>query len=153
MFAGYLKNPEATAKDLKDDGWFYSGDLCTMDDEGRVKINGRKKEIIIRGGENISATEIDNNLSECPGVGKHATIGYPDDRLGERICTFIVPLEGQEKPTIESIAAYLDSIGVAKRLRPEYIEFIDEIPMTDTGKVKRNLLADELNARIAKRGH
>lgn len=150
MFSGYLKNPEATAKDLSDDGWFYSGDLCVQDETGRVKINGRKKEILIRGGINISANEVDNNLEGCPGVGSHATIGMPDDRLGERICTFIVPIPGEELPTIDSIAQYLDSIGVAKRLRPEHIEFIDEIPMTDSGKIKRHQLADELETRLKK---
>lgn len=150
MFSGYLKNPEATDKDLSDDGWFYSGDLCYQDDEGRVRINGRKKEILIRGGINISANEVDDNLAGCPGVGSHATIGMPDDRLGERICTFIVQ-EGSVTPTLESIAEYLDSIGVAKRLRPEHIEFIDEIPFTESGKVKRHQLADELARRFAER--
>lgn len=150
MFSGYLKNPEATAKDLDDDGWFYSGDLCIQDETGRVKINGRKKEILIRGGINISANEVDNNLTGCPGIGAHATIGLPDDRLGERICTFIVQ-EGDTAPTLDSIAAYLDSKGVAKRLRPEHIEFIDEIPMTESGKVKRHQLSDELNCRLAQR--
>lgn len=150
MFSGYLKNPEATAKDLADDGWFYSGDLCYQDEQGRIRINGRKKEIIIRGGINISVNEVDQNLSECPGIGAHATVGLPDDRLGERICTFIVP-EGDELPTLESIAAYLDSINVAKRLRPEHIEFIDEIPYTESGKVKRNQLSDELLRRLAER--
>lgn len=147
MFSGYLKNPEATAKDLDDDGWFYSGDLCIQDEQGRVKINGRKKEILIRGGINISANEVDDNLTGCPGIGAHATIGLPDDRLGERICTFIVQ-DGDVEPTLDSIAAYLDSIGVAKRLRPEHIEFIDEIPMTESGKVKRHQLSDELARRL-----
>lgn len=150
MFSGYLKNPEATAKDLNDDGWFFSGDLCIQDEEGRVKINGRKKEILIRGGINISANEVDNNLDGCPGVGAHATIGLPDDRLGERICTFIVQT-GDVTPTLDSIAEYLDSIGVAKRLRPEHIEFIDAIPMTESGKVKRHQLADELIRRLKER--
>ncbi len=150
MFSGYLKNPEATNADLSDDGWFYSGDLCYQDEQGRVKINGRKKEILIRGGINISANEVDDNLAGCPGIGSHATIGMPDDRLGERICTFIVQ-EGPVAPTLDSIAEYLDSIGVAKRLRPEHIEFIDEIPFTESGKVKRNQLADELARRFAER--
>ena len=150
MFSGYLKNPEATAKDLNDDGWFFSGDLCIQDEQGRVKINGRKKEILIRGGINISANEVDNNLDGCPGVGAHATIGLPDDRLGERICTFIVQ-KGDVVPTLDSIAEYLDSIGVAKRLRPEHIEFIDDIPMTESGKVKRHQLADELDRRLKER--
>ena len=139
MFSGYLKNPEATAKDLNDDGWFFSGDLCIQDEEGRVKINGRKKEILIRGGINISANEVDNNLDGCPGVGAHATIG-----------PFIVQT-GDVTPTLDSIAEYLDSIGVAKRLRPEHIEFIDAIPMTESGKVKRHQLADELDRRLKER--
>lgn len=150
MFSGYLKNPEATAKELSEDGWFFSGDLCIQDEQGRVKINGRKKEILIRGGINISANEVDNNLDGCPGVGAHATIGMPDDRLGERICTFMVQ-DGPVAPTLESIAEYLDSKNVAKRLRPEFIEFIDEIPMTESGKVKRHQLADELARRLKER--
>lgn len=151
MFSGYLKNKEATDKDLTDDGWFYSGDLCYQDELGRIRINGRKKEILIRGGINISANEVDANLEGCPGVGDRATIGLPDDRLGERICTFIVVPEGAEEPTLDSIAAYLDSKGVAKRLRPEHIEFIDEIPHTESGKVKRHQLADELDRRLKAR--
>ena len=147
MFCGYLNNKEATDKDLSDDGWFASGDLCYMDDQGRVRINGRKKEILIRGGINISANEVDENLTGCPGIGSHATIGLPDDRLGERICTFIVQ-DGDVVPTLDSIAEYLESKGVAKRLRPEHIEFIDAIPLTESGKVKRNLLADELDRRL-----
>lgn len=150
MFSGYYKNPKATATELTEDGWFVSGDLCYEDKYGRIKINGRKKEILIRGGINISAQEVDDNLTGCPGVGAHATIGLPDDRLGERICTFIV-VDGSEEPTLDSIADYLDSIGVAKRLRPEHIEFIDEIPMTETGKVKRHQLADELDRRLKER--
>lgn len=148
MFSGYYKDPETTAKELTQDGWFYSGDLCYSDEQGRIHINGRKKEIIIRGGENISVNEVDENLVGCPGIGAHATVGLPDERMGERICTFIVQ-EGPVTPTISSIAQYLDSKGVAKRLRPEHIEFIDEIPMTDSGKVKRHILSEELKKRMA----
>lgn len=148
MFNGYYKQPEATAEELTEDGWFYSGDLCTQDEQGRLRIVGRKKEIIIRGGENISVVEVDEHLNGCPGIGDHATVGLPDLRLGERICTFVVK-EGEETPTVESVARYLDSKGVAKRLRPERIEFIDSIPMTDSGKVKRNLLSQELKRRLA----
>ena len=79
-------------RQLTDDGWWFSGDLGYMDEQGRIRINGRRKEIIIRGGENLSAREIDDNLVGCPGVGESATIGMPDDRLGERICTFVAPL-------------------------------------------------------------
>ena len=89
-----------------------------MDEDGRIRINGRRKEIIIRGGENLSAREIDDNLVGCPGVG-------------------------------ESVTAYLEGEGVPKRLWPERIEIIDEIPKTLMGKVRRNVLTDELAARMA----
>ena len=90
QFVGYLNDRERTDRALDDDGWFYSGDLCYMDEAGRIRINGRKKEIIIRGGENICANEIDENLMECPGIGRprhhrHATTG-----ARRRICTFAV---------------------------------------------------------------
>lgn len=146
-FVGYLGDKERTDRALDDEGWFYSGDLCYCDDQGRIRINGRKKEIIIRGGENICAREIDDNLNGCPGVGAHATIGMPDDRMGERICTFVVPCDG-EAPTLQSVRDYLTTKHVAKRLWPERIEYIDEIPHTATGKVKRFELAAVLAERM-----
>lgn len=147
QFVGYLNDKERTDKALDDDGWFYSGDLCRIDETGRVRITGRIKEIIIRGGENISAHEIDHNLIGCPGIGDHATIGMPDERMGERICTFAVP-SSEERPSLRQITDYLESKGVQKRLWPERIEYIDAIPHTKTGKVKRYVLAEELKKRM-----
>jgi acyl-CoA synthetase len=149
QFVGYLNEPERTDRALTDDGWWFSGDLGYQDEEGRVRINGRRKEIIIRGGENLSAREIDDNLVGCPGVGESATIGMPDARLGERICTFVAPL-GEELPTLDTVTAYLESIDVPKRLWPERIEIIEEIPKTLMGKVRRNVLTEELAERMSK---
>ena len=104
--------------------------------------------IIIRGGENLSAREIDDNLVGCPGVGESATIGMPDDRLGERICTFVVPSDPAAPPTQDGLIAYLRERHVAKRLWPERIEIVDEIPVTATGKVKRFILAQILKERM-----
>lgn len=146
QFVGYLNDPERTAQALDDDGWFYSGDLCYMDAQGRVRVNGRKKEIIIRGGENISANEIDTHLNGCPGIGDHATIGMPDERMGERICTFAVA--HGFKPTLHDVIEYLQEHNVQKRLWPERLEFIDAIPHTSTGKVQRYVLAEELASRM-----
>ncbi|MEY8460919.1 medium-chain fatty-acid--CoA ligase [Eggerthellaceae bacterium 24-137] len=148
MFVGYLNEPERTDRALDDDGWFYSGDLCYQDDEGRIRINGRKKEVIIRGGENISAREIDDDLIGCPGLANSATIGMPDERLGERICTFIVPSDPARVPTQDDLIAYLKERHVAKRLWPERVETIDEIPVTATGKVKRFILSQVLKERM-----
>lgn len=148
QFVGYLNNPEATAKALDDDGWFYSGDLGYMDDLGRVRINGRMKEIIIRGGENISAVEIDNNLEGCPGISDRATVGMPDARLGERICTFVVPTDPAHCPTVEDVQKFLASKNVQKRNWPERIEPIDAIPYTASGKVKRYILSNIIKQRL-----
>lgn len=151
LFVGYLNDKERTDKALDEDGWFYSGDLCRKDELGRVRITGRIKEIIIRGGENISANEIDHNLIGCPGIKDHATVGMPDERLGERICTFIVPETGAN-PTLDTLRRYLSSKSVQKRLWPERIELISEIPRTKTGKVKRNLLVENLKDIMKKEG-
>lgn len=148
MFVGYLNERDRTDRALDDEGWFYSGDLCYMDEEGRIRINGRKKEVIIRGGENISAREIDDDLIGAPGLANSATIGMPDTRLGERICTFVVPSDPAAPPTQDGLIAYLRERHVAKRLWPERIEIIDEIPVTATGKVKRFILAQILKERM-----
>ena len=126
-----------------------ASEMLEFDVQGRIRINGRKKEIIIRGGENISAVEVDNALSGCPGVGDHATIGMPDLRMGERICTFMVP-QGTDRPTIASVTAYLADAGIPKRIWPEHLEFINEIPYTPTGKVQRYKLMEELLRRLKK---
>jgi len=149
QFVGYLNEPERTARALDNEGWFYSGDLCFQNEESRIRISGRKKEIIIRGGENICSQEVDEHLSDCPSIGQHATIGMPDERLGERICTFAVSSDGVF-PTISEITAHLAEKGVPKRLWPERIEYIDAIPITSSGKVRRFLLAEELARRIKK---
>ena len=149
MFVGYLNDPERTDEALDDDGWFYSGDLCTIDELGRVKINGRKKEIIIRGGENISAREVDDDVMGWDQIVDHATIGMPDERLGERICLFAVPANPDgEELCLHDLLEYMDGKGIAKRLWPERLEVIDKIPRTATGKVQRFVLAKEIKHRM-----
>ena len=147
VFVGYLNNKEATDAALDDDGWYYSGDLCTMDEEGNIKVVGRIKDVIIRGGENLNANEIDACIDGCPGVADHAVIGRPEDRLGERICAFIVCEPGM-KPEKEDILDYLKRNRVPKRLWPEYVEYIDSIPRTDSGKVQKFKLDRVLRERM-----
>lgn len=83
VFVGYLKDKKITDGALDDDGWFHSGDLCVRDEAGNIHIIGRKKDMIVRGGENLNSNEINDWLEGCPGMGDHTVIGMPDDRLGE----------------------------------------------------------------------
>lgn len=149
VFVGYLNDPEQTDAALDDDGWFYSGDLAVMDEEGRVHICGRKKEIVVRGGENISTREVDDAVRGWERIADHATVGAPDDRMGERICLFAVPAPGTDGALdLTELKAYLKGKGVSKRLWPERIEAIDAIPRTATGKVQRYVLTEELRRRM-----
>ncbi len=149
VFVGYLNDEERTAEALDDEGWFYSGDLCTIDEEDRIRINGRKKEIIIRGGENISVREVDEGVMGWDQICDQATVGMPDERLGERICLFAVRSpEAHHELCLSDLTEYLASKGIAKRVWPERIEEIDAIPRTATGKVKRFELVKEIKRRM-----
>ena len=148
VFVGYLKNQQITDEVLDDDGWFHSGDLCIMDEHGCIKIIGRKKDMIVRGGENLDSNSINNNLEGCPGILDHTVIGMPDSRLGERICAFVVPQKGYESLSLSDILNYLKEKEISKRFWPERLEIIDRIPHTGSGKVKKYLLLEELNQRM-----
>lgn len=146
VFVGYLKDRETTDRFLTEEGWFYSGDLCVSDEKGNIHIVGRKKDMIVRGGENLNANEIDNDVEGCPGVWDHAVIGMPDERMGERICVFVVPEAGMAV-TLEDMTCYMKEKHVQKRYWPERVEMIDKIPRTASGKVKKYLLLEELKKR------
>lgn len=148
VFIGYLKARSVTDGVLDDDGWFHSGDLCVMDKDQNIHIIGRKKDMIVRGGENLNSNEINDNLEGCPGVGDHTIIGMPDDRLGERICAFVVPMPGFEQLRLSDILVYLKEKAVPKRFWPERLELIERIPHTGSGKVKKYLLQEELKKRM-----
>jgi cyclohexanecarboxylate-CoA ligase len=110
-FVGYLKRPQYYAMDA--DGWFDTGHLARMDAEGYIRITGRVKDIIIRGGENIPVVEIENLLLRHPAVREVAIVGTPDPRLGERACAFVTLGEGQSL-TFEEMVAFLEKQSVAK---------------------------------------
>lgn len=99
QFVGYLNEPERTDRALTDDGWWFSGDLGYMDEQGRIRINGRRKEIIIRGGENLSAARSTTTWWAARAWASRPPSACPDDRLGERICTFVATL-GDTVPTL-----------------------------------------------------
>ncbi len=146
LMLGYWGDPERTAASIGADGVSATGDLGRIDERGYLKVTGRIKDLIIRGGTNISAGEVEDHLITHPKVASVAVVGMPDRVLGERACAFVVPAAG-EPPTLEELTTYLRNerrIAVVKL--PERFELIDALPMTATGKVQkfvlRQMLAD-----------
>ncbi|NLI13465.1 MAG: medium-chain fatty-acid--CoA ligase [Peptococcaceae bacterium] len=150
VFVGYLKEPALTASVLDDQGWYYSGDLCTMDDNGYIRINGRKKDIIIRGGENISCTEVENILLQHPNIREAGVVAMPDQRLGERACAYVVLNNPDQKLTMEEMRAFFDKKDVAKCKYPERLEIVDSLPRTASGKIKKVLLRQDIKEKLKK---
>jgi cyclohexanecarboxylate-CoA ligase len=143
-FVGYLRRPELDPKDK--DGWFDTGDLARMDEAGYIRIAGRSKDIIIRGGENIPVVEVEELLFRHPAVAAVAIVGYPDERLGERACAFVVPREGQSL-TFEDMARYLADQKMAKQYVPERLEMVADLPRTPSGKIQKFKLREAARGR------
>ncbi|MGV1003779.1 MAG: AMP-binding protein [Candidatus Nanopelagicales bacterium] len=137
---GYLGDPGETAALFTSDGLSKSGDLGVMDADGFVRVTGRTKDIIIRGGMNISARELEDHLVSHPALTHSAVVGFPDERLGERVGVFVVTRDGHPEPTVEELRTYLTGHGVAIQKTPEQVVAVDELPMTATGKVQKHLL-------------
>lgn len=133
-FGGYLKRPQWNNTDA--DGWFDTGDLARMDSRGYIRISGRSKDVIIRGGENIPVVEIEALLYKHPAVAQVAIVAYPDERLGERACAVIVPKPGQ---TIDlaGVSAFLKEQKVAIQYIPERVVVRDVMPATPSGKIQK----------------
>ena len=119
-----------------------------MDEAGRLTITDRIKDIIIRGGENLSSLEIENLSQRHPAIAEAAAVGMPDPRYGERVCAFVVTADGREAPTLEALRDHFDALGVARQKTPERIVVVEELPRTSSGKVKKH----ELRERIAREG-
>ena len=136
--AGYYKDEKATNDTIKD-GWIYTGDLGFVDSEGYLTIKGRKKELIIRGGENISPTDIEDVIRKFASVQEIAVIGVPDDLLGEEVCAYI-KVDFLNDYVKKELSDYIQ-LNLAKYKRPKYIRFVNSFPMTSSGKIQKNVLA------------
>ena len=134
MFLGYYKRPDIETFDAE--GWFDSGDLAYADDEGYIRINGRIKDVLIRGGENVPVVEIEALLYQHPAVVAAAVVGYPDPRLGERGCAFVVLRPGMAL-TLNDVQGWMTACKVAKQYWPERVEILDDLPRTPSGKVQK----------------
>lgn len=148
VFVGYLKEPELTNQVLDDEGWYYSGDLCTMDEDGYIRINGRKKDIIIRGGENISSLEVESILLQHPNVREAAVVGMPDERLGERTCAYVVLINPKNRLTLDEVKDFFANMDVAKYKYPERVEIIDQMPINESGKIKKFILRKDIRKKL-----
>jgi cyclohexanecarboxylate-CoA ligase len=133
-FVGYLKRPEFN--DIDAQGWFRTGDLARMDADGYIRITGRSKDVVIRGGENIPVVEIENVLYRHPDVAEVAIVAMPDPRLVERACAFIVPRPGRGLG-LDGIREFLAAEGVARNYWPERIEIVEAMPRTASGKIQK----------------
>jgi cyclohexanecarboxylate-CoA ligase/acyl-CoA synthetase len=151
VMLGYFGDPERTAATFDDQGWCHSGDRGHLDDGGYLRVTGRLKDIIIRGGSNISAREVEDHLLAHPSVAQVAVVAMADPVLGERACAFVVP--AGDPPTLHELTEFLRHerrISVWKL--PERLEILDSLPMTATGKVQKFALRDALGTTGAKPG-
>ncbi|MBV6423919.1 MAG: Medium-chain fatty-acid--CoA ligase [Steroidobacteraceae bacterium] len=135
MFAGYL-DPELNCEAFVRGGWFRSGDIGRLDAEGYLTITDRKKDIIIRGGENISSKEVEDALCRHPAVRAAAAIAMPDKSYGEKVCAF-VELRGNSSLTLGEVQKHFVHLGLARQKTPERLEVISELPRNSSGKIKK----------------
>ena len=142
VMRGYWNDPERTAETIDAAGWLHSGDLATMDEEGYVRIVGRIKDMIIRGGENIYPREVEEFLYQHPAISEVQVFGIPDERMGEQVCAW-VQLNGGMALTEDELKAYCkDQITHFKI--PKYVRFVTEYPMTVTGKIQKFVMRDQM---------
>lgn len=147
LFVGYLDS-DANEAAFIDGGWFKTGDLGFVDADGYLTITGRKKDIILRGGENISAKEIEEYLVEHPKVAEVAAVGMPDPIMVEKVCVYVVPA-ANSGIELSELVDFLRAHRVANQKLPERLELIDELPRTASGKVKKFVLRERIREQLA----
>ncbi|MEW6273010.1 MAG: AMP-binding protein [Thermodesulfobacteriota bacterium] len=148
-FVGYT-DPSLTDGVLDADGWYASGDIGVLDADGYLTITDRKKDIIIRGGENVSAAEVEEVLMRMPGVAEVAVVAAPDARLGEHACACVRMQPGRALPELAAVQRHFAAAGLAKQKWPEELVGVDDFPRTPSGKIKKFVLRGEIRARASK---
>jgi len=151
LMLGYFDNQATTEDSFNKDGWFLSGDLGVLDERGCLRIMGRKKDLIIRGGHNIHPARIEDLAHKHAAVQKAAAFGVPDARLGEQACLAVILRDG-ERVTGDALLDHLHAVGLSKYDMPEYFIAMDAFPLTASGKIlKRELQQWAKSGRIAPR--
>jgi len=144
-FAGYT-DPSLTAVSVDADGWFRTGDVGVMDSDGFLTVTDRVKDIIIRGGENVSAAEVEQILAKINGVAEVAVVAAPDERMGEHGCAFFRMQAGATPPSLDDLRGHLHVAGLARQKWPEEVRVVDDMPRTPSGKIQKFVLRDRLRA-------
>jgi len=140
VFAGYWQMPEKTAEELREDGWFITGDLGFVDDRGYVTIVGRGKDLIITGGFNVYPKEVESVIDELPGVNESAVIGVPHKDFGEGVVAIVVPQKGASLSETDVVAGLSEQL--AKFKQPKRVVLVDELPRNTMGKVQKNVMRE-----------
>ncbi|MBV8981743.1 MAG: AMP-binding protein [Acidimicrobiia bacterium] len=144
LFEGYT-DPALTSAAISDDGWYLTGDIGVLDADGYLTITDRKKDIIIRGGENVSAAEVEELLLRMPGVAEVAVVAAPDQRLGEHACAFVRVLPGVDPaPDLDGVRTHLGKAGLARQKWPEELREVADFPRTASGKIQKFALRAQL---------
>jgi len=146
---GYLNDDERTDAMFREDGWFYSGDLGSLDEEGYLAITGRSKDLIIRGGQNISPLEIEQIIARHEAVSEVAVVGVPDPVFGERVCVCAVLLPGHTALSLDDVVAYMRAQDIAPYKLPERMVLFDELPKSAGGKLSKVTLRSTIAERAA----
>jgi 2,3-dihydroxybenzoate-AMP ligase len=144
---GYYRAAEQNLRAFSSDGWYRSGDICRRTPDGNLIVEGRDKDMINRGGEKISAEEVENLVYQLPAVAAVAAVAMPDQDFGERVCLYVVPRPGQSV-TLEEIRTAMDAVGVARYKFPEHLELVPELPSTKVGKIDKKALRADIAARL-----
>jgi salicylate---CoA ligase len=145
---GYYRAAEQNERSFTRDGWYRSGDICRRTAAGNLIVEGRDKDMINRGGEKISAEEVENLVYQLPEVSQVAAVAMPDHVLGERVCLYVVPRPGSVI-TLEQVRAAMDEAGVARFKLPEHLVVVDHLPSTKIGKIDKKALRTDILSRIA----
>ena len=145
LYLGYT-DPALTAAALDQDGWYHTGDVGVLDQDGYLTITDRISDIIIRGGENISAQEVEELLLQLDSVAEACVVAAPDERLGERAVAIVRVRDGASVPSLEQVRAHLERAGLARQKWPESIRQVSDFPRTAAGKVQKFRLRQQLRA-------
>ncbi|SEV80519.1 (2,3-dihydroxybenzoyl)adenylate synthase [Natrinema salifodinae] len=143
-FTGYFRNEKENTENFSDDGWFFTEDVLARRDDGNLEVYGRIKDTIIRGGENIYAPGIEDELVEHSKIANAALIGMPDDRLGERPAAFVELTDDATELPLKDVSSFLEERGIAVFKRPEYLEILESLPRTEVGKIEKQALKDRI---------